>query len=196
MIDAIPHKRKDTRQIREDTSHTGQDTRHNKNDQSRKTKDTRPKIKVTRQHRCEKIHDMTHKTICATQYVEHIMCNTIKDIIFPLQYLPKMNSESVDSGDETEDFHEERYLQEIDKHLQVNAARAANKAHKRNHISRSIQPRSNAHSNGALNHTEPMQQLHHNSAQTRTVISTIVLTLFVVVFILKATCECTCTIHI
>ena len=151
---------------------------------------------------------MTHKTICATQYVEHIMCNTIKDIIFPLQYLPKMNSESVDSGDETEDFHEERYLQERDKlheerylqerdkHLQVNAVRAANKAHKRNHISRSIQPRSNAHSNGALNHTEPMQQLHHNSAQTRTVISTIVLTLFVVVFILKATCECTCTIHI
>ena len=80
----------------------------------------------------------------------------------------------------------------LDKHLQY----VANKAQTRKNISRPIQPRSNAHSNGALNHTQPMQQLPNNSAQTVTVIWTIVLTLFVVVFVLKASCECTCTLHI
>ncbi len=75
-----------------------------------------------------------------------------------------MNSESVDSGDETEYFDEERYLKERGKHLQEKGLKVANKAQKRKNISRPIQPRSNAHSNGALNHSQLMQQLPNNSA--------------------------------
>ena len=107
-----------------------------------------------------------------------------------------MNSESVDSGDETEYFDEERYLKEREQRLEEKGLKVTYNAQRRKNISRPVQPRSNAHSNGALNHTQPMQQLPNNSVQTVTVIWTIVLTLFVVVFVLKASCECTCTLHL
>jgi hypothetical protein len=67
-----------------------------------------------------------------------------------------MNSDSVDSGDETEYFDEERYLKEREQHLEEKGLKVTYKAQRRRNISRPVQPRSNAHSNGAMN----------NSAQT------------------------------
>jgi hypothetical protein len=101
-----------------------------------------------------------------------------------------------DSGEETEYFDEERYVKEGQKYYEEQALKMTNNTQRRKSISRTIKPRSNAPSNGAMNHTQPMQQLPNNSGQTLAIIWTIVLTLFVVVVVFKATCQCTCTLHI
>ena len=101
-----------------------------------------------------------------------------------------------DSGEETDYFDQERFVKERQQSLEEQGSKQTNNTQRRKSISRTITPKSNASSNGPMNHTQPMLHLLYNSSQTMALIWTIVLTLFVVVVVFKATCQCTCTLHI
>ena len=107
-----------------------------------------------------------------------------------------MYGDMVDSGEETEYFDEERFVKESQQYFEEQGLKLTQNTQRRKSLSRTIKPRSNAPSNGAMNLTQPILQLHYNSGQTLAIIWTIVLTLFVVVVVFKATCQCTCTLHI
>ncbi len=107
-----------------------------------------------------------------------------------------MYGDMVDSGEETEYFDEEQFVKESQQYFEEQGLKLTKNTKRRKSLSRTIKPRSNAPSNGTLTHTQPILQLHYNSGQILAIIWTIVLTLFVVVVVFKATCQCTCTLQI